>query len=57
MSFPTHHHDPTTIGGRVFMGLGHLTRVRAGLPQLHASVATEVLEIDDRGVLGTLRRH
>jgi len=39
------------------MGLGHLTRVRAGLPQLHASVATEVLEIDDRGVLGTLRRH
>jgi amylosucrase len=57
MSFPTHHHDPTTIGGRVFMGLGHLARVRAGLPQLHASVATEVLEVDDRGVLGTLRRH
>lgn len=43
----TRRHDPTTIEGRVFSGLAHLARVRAGLPQLHASVASEVLEVDD----------
>src|SRR5450759_2799308 len=53
----TRRDDPTTIAGRVFTGLAHLARVRAGLPPLHASVATEVLEVDDWGVLGTLRRH
>ena len=53
----TRRHDPTTVAGRVFTGLAHLARVRAGLPQLHASVATEVLEVDDWGVFGTLRRH
>lgn len=50
-------HDLTTVGGRVFSGLAHLAHVRAGLPHLHASVASEVLEVDDWGVLGTVRRH
>ncbi len=50
-------HDPATVVSRVFSGLAHLARVRASLPQLHASVASEVLDVDDWGVLGTLRRH
>lgn len=50
-------HDPTTVVSRVFGGLAHLARVRASLPHLHASVASEVLDVDDWGVLGTLRRH
>lgn len=50
-------HDPVTAGGRAFSGLTDLARVRADLPQLHASVASEVLQVDDWGVLGTLRRH
>lgn len=50
-------HDPSTVQGRVFSGLAHLARVRGRLPQLHASVASEVLEVEDWGVLGTLRRH
>ena len=49
--------DPNTVAGRVFSGLAHLANVRARLPQLHASVVSEVLEPDDWGVLATLRRH
>lgn len=52
-----HRHDPATVEGRVFSGLAHLARVRANLPELHASVASELLDVDDWGVLGTLRRH
>jgi amylosucrase len=50
-------HDLRTVPGRVFSGLAHLARVRASLPQLHASAATTVLEDTDDGVLAVLRRH
>ena len=41
--------DLRTVPGRVFTGLAHLARVRAALPQLHASAATTVLEDTDDG--------
>ena len=50
-------HDRSRPEGRVFEALGHLARVRASLPHLHASVASEVLEVHDPGVLAVLRRH
>ena len=43
--------------GRVFAGLAHLARVRAGLPQLHASASSRVLHDTDAGVLAIVRRH
>jgi amylosucrase len=46
-----------TVAGRVFSGLAHLARVRASLPQLHASVDSDVLPGTDDGVLATVRRH
>jgi hypothetical protein len=49
--------DPGTVEGRVFAGLRHLAAVRATLPQLHASVETELLEITDPGVLALVRPH
>ncbi len=49
--------EPDTVEGRVFTGLAHLARVRAGLVHLHASVAAEVLDVVDPGVLPVLRRH
>ena len=45
-----------TVAGRVFGGLTHLARVRGSLPQLHASVRSEVLPVDDGGVLAIVRR-
>jgi len=50
-------HDATTVPGRLFAGVRHLAAVRASLPHLHASVASEVLEVHDPGVLAVLRRH
>jgi amylosucrase len=50
-------HDLRTVPGRVFTGLAHLARVRAGLPQLHASAESEVLTDTDDGVLAAVRRH
>jgi amylosucrase len=50
-------HDLRTVPGRVFSGLAHLARVRAGLPQLHASATTTVLPDTDDGVLAVARRH
>jgi len=50
-------HDLRTVPGQVFSGLAHLARVRAGLPQLHASAATTVLEDTDDGVLAVVRQH
>jgi amylosucrase len=41
----------------VFAGLAHLARVRASLPQLHASAATTVLPDTDDGVLAVVRQH
>ena len=49
--------DLRTIPGRVYTGLKHLAAVRAGLPQLHASASTEVLDETDDGVLAVVRRH
>ncbi|WP_456846840.1 alpha-amylase family protein [Cellulomonas sp. P5_C6] len=46
-----------TVEQRVFAGLRHLAAVRASLPHLHASVASEVLGPDDPGVLTLVRRH
>jgi amylosucrase len=50
-------HDLSTVPGRVFSGLVHLSRVRAGLPQLHASAATTVLQDTDDAILAVARRH
>ena len=50
-------HDRTTPQGRVFEALARVARVRASLPHLHASVASEVLAVEDPGVLALLRRH
>lgn len=50
-------HDRDTVEQRVFEGLRHLGTVRATLPHLHASVASEVLGPDDPGVLTVVRRH
>ncbi len=50
-------HDLTTVPGRVFSGLAHLARVRAGLPPLHASASSYVVPDTDDGVLATVRRH
>ena len=50
-------HDLRTEAGKVFSGLAHLARVRAGLPQLHASTSSRVLEDTDPGVLATVRDH
>ncbi|HRI97880.1 MAG TPA: alpha-amylase, partial [Nocardioides sp.] len=41
----------------VFSGLAHLARVRAALPQLHASASISVLPDTDDGVLAVVRRH
>jgi amylosucrase len=50
-------HEPGTEAARVFTGIAHLARVRAGLPQLHASASVEVLPHTDQAVLGVVRRH
>ncbi len=52
-----HRHDRATEAGRVFTGLAHLARVRAGLPQLHASARVEVLTDTDPGILAVVRHH
>jgi amylosucrase len=53
----THRHDLRTVPGRVFGGLAHLARVRAGLPQLHAAASSHVVPDTDDGILATVRRH
>jgi amylosucrase len=50
-------HDHETVTGRVFQGIAHLARVRARMPHLHASVAAQVLDVADPGVLAVLRDH
>ncbi|RKS73878.1 amylosucrase [Motilibacter peucedani] len=49
--------EPGAREQRMFDGLARMARARAGLPHLHASVAAEVLEPADPGVLPVLRRH
>ena len=48
---------PGAAPHRVFTGLRHLSRVRASLLAMHASVASEHLEPMDPGVLLVARRH
>ena len=48
--------DRRTVAGRVFTGLAHLARVRSSLPHLHASVRSEVLPVENGGILATVRR-
>ena len=50
-------HDLATVPGKVFGGIAHLARVRASLPQLHASAAVRVLTDTDEGVLAVVRTH
>ena len=50
-------HDDSTVAGKVFQGVAHLARVRAGLPQLHASARTTVLPDTDDGILAVFREH
>jgi amylosucrase len=50
-------HDPATVEGRIFAGLRHLGRVRAGLPALHAAVESEPVDLGNGCVLALLRRH
>ena len=49
--------DGGTAAGRMFGVLQRLIAVRSTLPHLHASVAAEIPELSDPGVLPVLRRH
>jgi amylosucrase len=49
--------EPGTVPARMFTGIAHLARVRAGLDHLHASVPAEILPLGDPGILPVLRRH
>ena len=50
-------HDPTSVEGRIFAGLSHLARVRAGCASLHAGVESQPVQVGSDTVLGLLRRH
>ena len=50
-------HDPSTVPGRVFGGLAHAARIRAGISALHASVEAHLLPLHGSGVLPVVRRH
>lgn len=50
-------HDRSTTASKVFEGVAHLARVRAGLPQLHAAADTTVIMDTDPGVLAVVRAH
>src|SRR6478735_5641958 len=50
-------HDLQSVPGRVFAGLQHLIAVRRSLPHLESTVAAEVAELSDPGILPVLRRH
>ncbi|CCH76366.1 Amylosucrase [Nostocoides japonicum T1-X7] len=49
--------DIGTVPGAMFQALAHLARVRASLPQLHASARVRVLEDTDDGILAVARTH
>ena len=50
-------HTFGTVEQRVFEGLAHRARVRAGLAHLHASIRSEPLDPTDPGVLAVARHH
>lgn len=49
--------DPDTVEGRVFAGIRHLARVRAGLASLHAQVESVPVDVQCPPVLALWRRH
>jgi amylosucrase len=49
--------DRSSVPGRVFGELARVARIRAALPQLHASVEAEILPLHGPGVLPVIRRH
>ena len=49
--------DSGTAAGRLFTALARMGRVRAGLPQLHASVEPQIWQVPDDRVLVAVRRH
>lgn len=49
--------DPASLEGRVFSGLAHLGRVRAGLASLHAAVESRPVDAGNPCVLALVRRH
>jgi amylosucrase len=49
--------DPDSVAGQVFGAIADMAAVRAELPHLHASIASEVIELSNRAVLPVLRRH
>ncbi len=49
--------EPGTPEAQVFAGLAHLAATRAGLPHLHASVPSTVLDLWNPGLLALLREH
>ena len=53
----TTRHDPASVAGRAFADLTDLIRARSHLPHLHASIETRVDDVDDPGVLVTVRDH
>ncbi len=50
-------YDATSITGRMFEGLRNLAATRRDLPHLDASVAADIVDPVDPGVLPVLRRH
>lgn len=49
--------QPGTVESRVFRSLAAVLHDRASLTRLHGSATTEVLDVDDPGVLAFVRRH
>ena len=50
-------HLGSSVPGRMFGAIRHLAAVRGSLPHLHASVAAQIGEVADPGVLPVIRRH
>jgi amylosucrase len=49
-------HDPTALEGRLFAGIRRIHHARAALPQLHAAVPLEIVDVGDRRVFAFVRR-
>ncbi|MFP5333987.1 MAG: alpha-amylase family protein [Actinomycetes bacterium] len=50
-------HDEESVVGKVFAGVRHLARVRAGLACLHGAVESEPRDVGNDAVLALARRH
>ncbi len=47
--------DPRSVEGRIFAGLRRLIEVRRGLPQLHAAIPLEVVDLEDPALFAFVR--